>query len=216
MAGGELVEHDSKAEQVGAPVHLAALDLLRRHVRHRADDRLLAGEHRPAVGGRRPAGRVGLQLGEAEVEHLEAPILGEHQVRRLQVPVRDALLMCGRQRTAQGDADLEQLVLGHALLGQQLIQRAPLDPLHGQDVQVADVLDREDRDDVGMVERRQGLGLALEAGQAFRVAGKVGGQDLEHDAALEIQVLSEVDLSHPAFSELGEDRVMRQLLADQR
>ena len=60
------------------------------------------------------------------------------------------------------------------------------DPVPNEYVQLADVLDREDRDDVGVVERRQRLGLAPKASEAFGIAGEVRRQDLERDAALQV------------------------------
>ena len=54
-------------------------------------------------------------------------------------------------------------------------ERLALDELHRHEVNVVDDLDRVDRDDVGMVEGGDGLGLALSgqpaAGPAIRAAG---------------------------------------------
>ena len=58
-----------------------------------------------------------------------------------------------------------------------------------------------------MRERGDGLGLALESGERFGVAGELVGQDLDRDVALQPRVARPVDLAHPARAERGEDLV---------
>ena len=71
---------------------------------------LLAHRMRPStrvtVRARRAV--VARQLGEAEVEHLDAPLGGHHDVRGLEVPVHDAALVGRAQRLGQRDGQLEQ------------------------------------------------------------------------------------------------------------
>ena len=50
--------------------------------------------------------------------------------------------------------------------------------------------------DVGVVERGQHLGLALESRQPVRVRGHRRGQDLEGDLALQLAVAGAVNFSH--------------------
>ena len=58
--------------------------------------------------------------------------------------------------------------------------------------------DLVDRDDVGMVEGRRRLRLALEAADALLVPHQLGRQNLERDAPLERLILRQVDLAHAA------------------
>ena len=65
-AGQHLVEHRAQREEVGAVVHLAAAQLLGRHVVERAEHQ--AGDGEPAI----VSPLAGLrELGQAEVEHLD-------------------------------------------------------------------------------------------------------------------------------------------------
>ena len=66
----------------------------------------------------------------------------------------------------------------------------------------------------GMVQGRQGAGLAVEAGQALGVLGEMVGQDLERHLAAQLGVLGQVDGAHAAFAEFAEDFVVGQSLAD--
>jgi hypothetical protein len=50
------------------------------------------------------------------------------------------------------------------------------------------LLETVDRRDVGMLQAGQGAGLALEAGLPFRIAGELGGQDLDRHIAARLRV----------------------------
>ena len=62
-------------------------------------------------------------------------------------------------------------------------------------------------DDVGVVERRGGAGLAVEAIDVGLVEGLLGGQHLDRDAAPELRVFGEEHLPHAAGADLVEDAV---------
>ena len=146
----------------------ASLELLRRHVGNRADERAFRAERgagRLIVERRmRSSPLVALaQLGEPEVEQLDAR-LGEHHVARLDVAVGDAFAVRARERLRQGGRVLERLV------ERQRAPRAAGAPSvspsrysmtrNSSAVLLADVVERAD---VRMVEPRDGPGLALEA-----------------------------------------------------
>ena len=54
-----------------------------------------------------------------------------------------------------------------------------------------------ERRDVGMIERREHLCLALEARDALRVRGHGVRQDFDGDAAPELRIARAVDFAHP-------------------
>ncbi len=66
----------------------------------------------------------------------------------------------------------------------------------------------------GMVERGEGLGLALEAREALGIARHVGGQHLERDVASELRVGRAIDLAHSAGADGGGDAVVGERAAD--
>src|SRR5713226_5366407 len=71
-----------------------------------------------------------------------------------------------------------------------------------------------DRADIGMVESGGCLRLPLEAGQGLGVFGDVIGQKLQGDKPVQGHVLGLVDHTHPATTQLVEDAVVRDGLAD--
>ena len=70
------------------------------------------------------------------------------------------------------------------------------------------------RADVGMVQRRRRLRLALETRQRLRIARDVVGQELQRDEAVQARVLGLVDHAHAAAAQLLDDAVVRDGLAD--
>ena len=57
---------------------------------------------------------------------------------------------------------------------------------------------------VGLELGRERAGLALQAGEAFRIVGEALGKELEGHLAAELGVASAVDLPHPSRAERGE------------
>jgi hypothetical protein len=82
-----------------------------------------------------------------------------------------------------------------------------LDELHHQGA----LLHSVDVRDVGMIERRQHLGFALEACQTVRVLGERFGQDLDGYFSVELGVLGPIHLAHTARADGREDLVGAEL-----
>ena len=93
-----------------------------------------------------------------------------------------------------------------------MLQREPVEKLHGDEglaILFADVVDGAD---VRMVQGGCGLGFALEAGQRLRVAGHFLGQKLEGHKAVQTRVFRFVDDAHPAAAQLLDNAVVRNRL----
>src|SRR5262249_40446975 len=66
--------------------------------------------------------------------------------------------------------------------------------------------------DVGVIERGQQLGLALEAGELLGVARQLGRQRLDRHLAIELAVVGEVHDAHAAAAEFTFDDVVAERL----
>ena len=97
----------------------------------------------------------------------------------------------------------------------QAIERLALHQLHREEAHAAGLLDRVDGDDVRVIERGDGLGLALEALRGARGRGHVGGQHLERDVAPSFVSVGAIDFAHPAGADGSGDPVVRERGADQ-
>jgi hypothetical protein len=85
---------------------------------------------------------------------------------------------------------------------------ALVDQFHHQRERAVAFLDAVDLRDVGMVERRQRLRLALEARPPLGIRRQQIRQDFDRDVAIELDVAGAVDLAHSAGADLGLDPVM--------
>ena len=89
-----------------------------------------------------------------------------------------------------------------------------LHKLHRDEMDPVGLFDGMDGDDVGVLERGHGLGLALEALAALGVASELLGQHLERHVAVEPGVAGAVHLAHATLAELLDDLVMGKIPAD--
>src|SRR5262245_6077758 len=71
---------------------------------------------------------------------------------------------------------------------QSLLQRFTLEQLHGDETPSLVLVDVVDRADMGMLERRRGLRLALQALEGDRVGGELLRQDLQGDTEPELEL----------------------------
>src|ERR1700683_873368 len=95
-----------------------------------------------------------------------------------------------------------------------MVSRAALQILHGNERRGFLFADIVDGANIGMVQSGSGLGFALEPGQRLRVAGKFVGQKLKGNETLQPRVFRFVNHAHPATTELFNNAVMGDGLAD--
>jgi hypothetical protein len=95
-----------------------------------------------------------------------------------------------------------------------MLQCEPVQKLHGDESVALVLSDVINSADVGMVQGRCRLRLALEAGERLRVLRYFIGQKLQSDEAMETGVFGFVHHTHPATAELLDNAVMRYGLAN--
>ncbi len=202
LAGEELVEHGAEGEDVGAGIGLGPTHLLGGHVVRRAHHHARARHLR------------GADAGQPEVHDLHAAIRKDADVRGLEVTVDHALLVGVGQslRDLLHHVELVPEVV-EAPRRDQFLEVRPVQQLHGQIELALLAAEVEDGDDVGMVQGRGGLRLALEALHELVVGGVELGHRLDRDVTVERPVVGAIDVAHGSGADLGEDEVLADLLA---
>jgi hypothetical protein len=221
VADHALVEEDADAEDIGAGVDLAAVDLLRRHVGG-------AAQHLP---GRRHPLHVE-ELGDPEVGQLDrrvhrrrvvvgalfggagGPAEGlEEHVLRLHVPVDHPVGVGVRQRRQELEAQRgRHLGRHHAALLEDLAEGRPANQLGDQVLVVfAGFAHVVDVDDVRMTQLGDGLRLGDEAGDGLARIPQMGVNHLDRDFATQPAVARAIHRGHPAMTELLEEVVLGEL-----
>jgi hypothetical protein len=196
----QLIQDHSQGIDVRPRVDVQAghLCLLRAHVLGRPDELALLGEQRPL--GQAVIGR----LGDPEIDDLgHRPVVldDDQNVRWLEVPVDDALLMGVLDGLADGD-EKPQALLSRELVPVAVVgdRDAPGELHHKIGPAGLGGSGIENLGDVGMVHDGQGLPLGLEPRHHLPgVHPEL--DDLEGDAAADrLDLLGQVDDSHPAAS----------------
>ena len=107
--------------------------------------------------------------------------------------------------------------IGEAAALDPPLERLPLAEGHGDEQPaVLRLVDLVDGADVGVIDRRGGAGLAQEPALVRLVGAAVGGEELEGDQPLELEVLRLVHDARTASTEAFEDPVAGDGAADQR
>jgi hypothetical protein len=214
---GTLVEQHAEAEDVGALGDRPSLDLLRGHVRRRAEN--LPGRGDP----------LGVEeLGDAEVRQLDpgAPrrwVLGvaldarsveiEQDVLRLDVPMDDAVFVSVGQRLAHLDGDAGGDLGGQvAVLREQPAQGGPLDELDDEvSLRLRLVGDVVHVHDPRVPELGDRPRLPGEPGRDLGVLPEMPVDDLDGHFPVEPPVVRPVHGRHTAVAELLEQVVLREV-----
>jgi hypothetical protein len=119
----------------------------------------------------------------------------------------DALLVRRFERLGDLLRDRECLVqldrASHNALGQILT----LDPFHDKGVNAWRFLDRINRGDVWMIQRRERLRFAFKSRETFRVGGEYVRQNLDRDLPAQCGIGGSVDVPHAAFADRRADFV---------
>ena len=144
--------------------------------------------------------------GQAEVTDLDAAVVIDETVRRLDVAVKNA----GRLRRVQAADDVEHGC--RRLFGGQwpvcddaVLQCAARQQLHRDDGHAGDFVTAEDVDRMWMTDRRGELSFAQESGPLLGSL-QPAPQDLQRDAPSAV-VFRLVDLAHPAATEQPADPI---------
>ena len=124
---------------------------------------------------------------QTEVENFHGAVGRDLEVGWLQISMNDALFVSG----LQGVGDLAGIV-ERLLQRQRALRSVTLHQFHHQVVRPHIV----ERADVGMVERRDGAGFAVEA------FGELSGGDFDGHATAKTSVMGFPDFAHPALPEL--------------
>jgi hypothetical protein len=129
--------------------------------------------------------------------------------------VDDAFVVRGRERVGNRDADVEDAGERQSFSRENLLQALALDKLHGQKLNAGVLFDREQGDDVRMIEPGDDFRFALEALEANRIGSEIGGKHLDRDVAIEPGIARAIHFTHATFAEQAGDLVVPQLLSDQ-
>ena len=206
-----LEEHTPERPDIAALVGGTSPRLFRAHVGGGAQDHTHARQRR--TGDRRRhrlagRGRLRIQgLRQSEVEDLHGAIGPDFDIGWLQIAMDDALLVRRFEGGPDLPADAHRLVDRNRSLGDAIRQGRPFDELEDERCLPLRILESVNGGDVGMIQGREDLRFALEAGQPIGIAGEDVGQNFERDFAPEARVTGAKHLSHSAGAERGDDLI---------
>ena len=203
LAGEELKQRHTEREDVGAGVGLLAQELLGRHVDDGANH--LAGFGQALV----PPAAFGLDEPprHPEIHHLHVPLVGQDEVRGLQVTMHDTMRVRFLERLGNLAGQLEHPRGRQRALGRRVEQRLARHVLHDDAGSAIELGELVDLADVGMIERRRRLGLPAEPLVGHRIVLQPPRDELDGDRTLERPVLGQKHLAHATRAQAPDDAV---------
>ena len=203
----ELEEHDAERKEIRALIDRAPERLLRRHVRHRADDHSSNGHlrlrHVHAFGAVRLD-----EFRETEVEHLHEPALGAHQVGALDIAMHDAAGMRFLERVGHLQTDLDDFTDRQRSLLDARRQQLAFDVLHDDEVGAGVLANVVGDGDVWRTQQRRRTRLVEQARPALRIGFELGGQELQRDRTAEADIFGAINLAHAAGAKALADAIV--------
>ena len=194
------IQDDAQGENVGGRLDRVAASLLRRHVPRGPDQR---PRDRGFLRGEQPR--------QAEVQHLDVPVMTDHHVLRLDVAVDDSAGVSHAKGARQLPSELWH-GRNHGALQQGIAQGSTRHVLHDDKASFGRHANVEHGDDVRVVERRGGARFRLKAGRSLRLSGG-RGQQFKRDLASQAGVGGQIDVAHSSRSQKRVDRIVTDLTA---
>ena len=212
MARQQLEQDDAEREHIRAVIELCPRDLFRRHVERRAHYHSRVGASVRRDGVAVVSDRLNV-FGEAEIQYLDVLVTRHQDVRRLQVAVHEPLVVGDRDRLRQRGREFDHPIGREPLRRNELIQGAPVNELHREEMNAVDLLCRIERGDVRVIECRSGPRLSVKPHHAVRIRGHVRRQNLERDLPAEPGVGGSIDFTHSARTKQCVDLVVTEMLS---
>ncbi len=207
---GCFIEYTAQRKNIRALVQCLASGLFGRHVRDRAQNRTLAGK----IGHRRSFhidlfGQRTKHFCQTEVEHFRLTACRQQDVGGLDVAMNDFQRMGRGESVRYLFSNLEHLGKRDGAALNDVFQRLARNIFHDNEVETVVFIDRVDRNDVWMIERRSGAGLLNQAAFRGLVADCFRRQKLERNHSAQLLIFGLIDVAHAALTDLSDDTIMK-------
>ena len=144
-------------------------------------------------------------LRQAEVENLDASVVGDEHVGRLDVSMDHSAFVGGGHAIGNLERVVDGLSHRQRPALDPLVQRFAFEDLSDDICELALDADVVDRDDVGMIQAAGRPRLLLESTPSIGILREGVGQYLDGDVATELGIARTVDLSHATRAQGTED-----------
>ncbi len=189
LPGDEFVKDNPQGVNIAGCRGGQPLALLRRHVSRGADQRAGSGELRLAE-----------DVGDAKIGQHDAAILGEKHIGRLDIAVKNALLMGVIQRRGRLLDNMQSFEKWKSALGRldALFERTTVDEFHHHVITIILNVKVIHLNDVGVAQRGDGFGLTLKTSEKILPFGQMTIEHLNRCVAFQAGMIGFIYLGHTA------------------
>ena len=203
-----LIEHRGERKQIRSRVDCVARSAFRRHVTRSPEHDALAGERQE-----RSLRILDRDAGDAKVEELCA-VLGEKDVRRLQIAMQHAASMQRAERVKHVERNVDGIPNGKGTASDPCRQRLAVEQFHGDEQLAVMLADFVQLTNIRMTDACRGTRLAPQPFTCLLV-GELGTHGLERDRAPQAWVLGGIDHAHATFAKLVQNAVSAEVFSHQ-
>jgi hypothetical protein len=212
--GGQFMEHDTERPDVAPGIGRTAKQHLRRDVGERPDR--LTGRSGDLDRSRQRVGFTRIEPArDAEIQHLGALLIVDHDIGRFQIAVHDAALVRVSERAGDVRPVAQHGFDRQPVRGHELRQRPAVDVLHGDEGETVHFADFVHGANVRVTQVRGGARLVEQADAIVRRRSlPPAAQQLERHRPMQPLVTRAVDDAHAAGAQARFDTVVSERLPD--
>ena len=148
------------------------------------------------------------QLGQTKIQNLRLPALDEKDIRRLHVAVHDSFRVSRIEAIRNLNPDLQEFGHLDGLALNAMLERPPLEELHGDKRPALEFADIVNRTDIGVVESGRGARFAAKPLVSLGIVRNVVRQEFQRNTAAEARVFGFVHDAHTSTAQFFQNAIV--------
>lgn len=208
VSGQPIVDRTAEAVDVGPAIDLMAVQsLFGRQIVRRAQH-LFVVQHRQRI-----LFRDFLKPGQPQIEHFDDTTAIDQQIAGLHIAMhQSAVMRMGQPQRGLTEVFRRVFETERPVFADDVLNAAAVDVLHDQEVNLAVALhfliDIVRADNIGVIERSDGLRFSMKTRQIRRIPDPLDGQHLDRAASPHQHMLGQINGTHAAFAEQRQQAVL--------
>jgi hypothetical protein len=148
------------------------------------------------------------QLGETEIQNLEATVVGDEEIGGLQIAMNNRVIVGSDESRDKLKGEIEEFGFREGTGGELGAERTARNVFHYQEIGAALSIEIVNGGDIGMIEFRKRAGLIVETMASGFISDGAGMEKLKSNVAVKVGIAGQINDTHAAAANFVEDVVV--------